>query len=216
MKRRADHLTGTAAAVGVALLILDSKTALEGAQEGVAMCIQTVIPSLFPFFLLSILLTTSLMGRRLRVLRPVCRLCRIPEGAASILIAGFLGGYPVGAQCVSQAFEAGQLSSDDAKRLLGFCNNCGPAFLFGMSAALFPQWWAPWLLWVIHIVSALLVGILIPGSAQICATSAPQSVSPVEALDRAVRIMAGVCGWVIMFRILITFSQRWFLWYLPK
>jgi hypothetical protein len=216
MKRRADHWTGIAAALGVGLLILDSKTALIGAQEGVTMCIQTVIPSLFPFFLLSILLTTSLMGRRLRFLRPFCRLCRIPVGAESILIAGFLGGYPVGAQCVSQAFEAEQLSTDDAKRLLGFCNNCGPAFLFGMSSALFGKWWTPWLLWLIHILSALLVGFLIPGSAHKCSAPSLRSASPVEALDRSVRIMAGVCGWVIMFRILITFSQRWFLWYLPQ
>jgi len=74
-------LTGIAAALGIALLILDSKTALIGAQEGVTMCIQTVIPSLFPFFLFSILLTTSLMGRQIKLLTPICRLCRIPEGA---------------------------------------------------------------------------------------------------------------------------------------
>lgn len=215
MNRRSNHLTSIAAAVGIALLILDSKTALVGAKEGVEMCIQTVIPSLFPFFLLSILLTTSLMGRQLKVLRPICRLCRIPEGGESILIAGFLGGYPVGAQCVSQAFEEGQLSSNDAKRLLGFCNNCGPAFLFGMASAVFGQWWIPWLLWLIQIVSAIAIGILIPGSPTPCTASMLQSVSPVEALNRAVRIMAGVCGWVIMFRILISFSQRWFLWYLP-
>lgn len=215
MKRRADHLTGIAAALGVALLILDSKTALIGAQEGVSMCIQTVIPSLFPFFLFSILLTTSLMGRRIRLLNPICRLCRIPSGAESILIAGFLGGYPVGAQCVSQAFEAGQLSHRDARRLLGFCSNCGPAFLFGMAAAMFNQWWVPWVLWLIHIASAVLVGILIPGAPDPCSPAERQRVSAVEALNRSLRIMAGVCGWVIMFRILITFIQRWFLWYVP-
>ena len=103
MNRRADTWTGIVAAIGISLLILDSKTALAGAQSGVELCIRTVIPSLFPFFLFSILLTTSLMGRRIRILRPLCRLCRIPEGAESILIAGCLGGYPVGAQCVSQA-----------------------------------------------------------------------------------------------------------------
>lgn len=163
MIRRADTLTGIAAATGIALLILDSKTALAGAQSGVELCIRTVIPSLFPFFLFSILLTTSLIGRRIPILRPVCRLCRIPGGAESILIAGFLGGYPVGAQCVSQAYRAGQLSHRDARRMLGFCNNCGPAFLFGMAAALFREWWAPWSLWGIHIFSALCVGVLIPG-----------------------------------------------------
>lgn len=215
MNRHADHFTGIAAAIGVALLILDSKTALIGAQEGVSMCIQTVIPSLFPFFLFSILLTTSLMGRKMNILYPLCRLCRIPLGAEPILIAGFLGGYPVGAQCVSQAFEAGHITSREARRMLGFCSNCGPAFLFGMAAVMFDKWWVPWLLWLIHITSALLVGAMIPGTLSTCTSSNTGRASVVEALDRAVRIMAGVCGWVIMFRVLITFAQRWFLWIIP-
>ena len=215
MNRRADTMTGIAAALGIILLILDSKTALAGAQSGVELCIRTVIPSLFPFFLFSILLTTSLMGRRIPFLRPVCRLCRIPEGAESILIAGFLGGYPVGAQCVSQAYSAEQLTHADARRLLGFCNNCGPAFLFGMAAALFTEWWVPWALWGIHIFSALCVGMLIPGQAESCSVQSKATVSPVQALNQSVRIMAGVCGWVVIFRVLLSFLDRWFLWYLP-
>lgn len=213
MSRRADLITGIASATGIALLILDSKTALAGAQQGVALCIQTVIPSLFPFFLFSILLTSSLMGRQIPLLRPLCRWCRIPEGAQSILIAGFLGGYPVGAQCISQALDIGQLSPNDAKRLLGFCNNCGPAFLFGMAASLFEAWYAPWILWGIHIVSALCVGAIIPGRPQKCTTLGKSVISPVQALTQSVRIMAGVCGWVVLFRVLIAFLNRWVLWY---
>lgn len=213
MSRRADLITGIASATGIALLILDSKTALAGAQQGVALCIQTVIPSLFPFFLFSIILTSSLMGRQIPLLRPLCRWCRIPEGAQSILIAGFLGGYPVGAQCISQALETGQLSPNDAKRLLGFCNNCGPAFLFGMAASLFEAWYTPWIIWGIHIVSALCVGAIIPGRPQKCTTLGKSVISPVQALTQSVRIMAGVCGWVVLFRVLIAFLNRWVLWY---
>ena len=56
MKRR------TAAALvfssaGMLVLILDGKAALLGAQAGVELCLNTVIPSLFPFFVLSVLLT---------------------------------------------------------------------------------------------------------------------------------------------------------------
>lgn len=215
MNRRADIITGIASATGIALLILDSKAALTGAQHGVELCIQTVIPSLFPFFLFSILLTSSLMGRQLTILRPISRFCRIPEGAESILIAGFLGGYPVGAQCISRALDANQLSSSDARRLLGFCNNCGPAFLFGMAGALFENWWTPWLLWLIHIIGALCVGAIIPGRPVKCRAQYMSAVSPVHALTKSVHIMAGVCGWVVLFRVLITFLNRWILWYLP-
>ena len=43
-------------------LILDSKTALLGAQSGLDLCVRTVIPSLFPFFVISILLTAPFGG----------------------------------------------------------------------------------------------------------------------------------------------------------
>lgn len=215
MNRRFSLIFGLAAAAGLIVLILDSKTALQGAQEGVMLCIQTMIPSLFPFLFLSNLLSASMIGRRLLFLRPLGRLCRIPEGAEYILISGLLGGYPVGACCISEAYESGVLSGQNARRMLAFCNNCGPAFLFGMSAALFDQWWIPWVLLTIHIGSALLVGVIVPGKAGIFAAEIKSQISPVRSLNQAVRGMAGICGWVVIFKTMIVFLERWFLWYFP-
>ena len=78
-------------------LILDGRTAIDGARQGIELCLRTVIPSLFPFFVLSILLTSSLLGSSLAVLRPLGRLFGMPDGAESLLIPAFLGGYPVAA-----------------------------------------------------------------------------------------------------------------------
>ena len=75
-------------------LILDGRTAIDGARQGIELCLRTVIPSLFPFFVLSILLTSSLLGGSLAVLRPLGRLFGMPDGAESLLIPAFLGGYP--------------------------------------------------------------------------------------------------------------------------
>ena len=102
MKRRR-LLTGIGGCIGLLVLILDAKTALQGARQGVELCLKTVIPSLFPFFVLSILLTSSLLGSRIPLLRPLGRLCGVPKGAESLLIPAFLGGYPVGAQSVPEA-----------------------------------------------------------------------------------------------------------------
>ena len=85
-------LPGVVAALGILILILDSKTALRGAAESIDLCVRTVIPSLFPFFLLSGILVKSLMGNKFPLLRPIGRLLGIPEGAESLLISGFLGG----------------------------------------------------------------------------------------------------------------------------
>ena len=176
------------------------------------LCIRTLVPTLLPFIFLSDLLTSSIMGKRIPILRPVGRLCRIPEGAEYIFLTGLLGGYPTGARAISQAQNTGLLSREDAKRMLGFCNNCGPAFIFGMASILFPQWWAPWLLLGIHVVSAMIVGAVLPGRQGAISATVRTSVSPVAALNRALHSMAGICGWVIIFRTVLAFWGRWFAW----
>lgn len=207
-------LSALGAALGMLILILDGKTALLGAQEGIELCIRTAIPSLFPFFVLSSVLVSSLSARWLR---PLGRLCRMPEGTESLLLVGFLGGYPTGAQCTAQAYRDGLLTKAQAERLIAFCSNAGPSFLFGIIAPMFEDAKTAWLLWFIHIVSAVCVAVLTPSSEfgshkpiELTATSFPQ------ALTGAVKTMASVCGWVVLFRILITFLNRWFLWMLPE
>ncbi len=214
MKRKL--LTGISAALGMLLLILDAKTALAGAAEGIELCIRTIVPSMLPFFLLSVLLTGSLAGVNARFLSPLGKLCAMPTGSEALLITGLLGGYPVGAQVVTQAWRSGQLNYNDAQRLLGFCSNAGPAFLFGIIAAQFPQQHFAWALWLIHILSALLVGIFLPGRSSAHAVLKPQeSISISAALERSLKITSSVCGWVILFRITIAFLDLWLLWLLP-
>lgn len=204
--------TGIPAAIGLLVLILDTKTALSGASQGLELCIRTVIPSLLPFFVLSCLLTSALTGESIPILRPLGRLCGVARGAESLLLIGMLGGYPAGAQCVAQA----NLRRQDAQRMIAFCNLAGPAFLFGIVAGKFSNPYAPWLLWGIHIISALFVAMLLPGKsreAAVLRSGNPLAIS--DALQRSLRIMASVCGWIILFRILIAFLERWFLWLLP-
>ena len=208
--------TGTGICFGMLVLILDGKTALDGARQGIALCLKTVIPSLFPFFVLSILLTSSLMGRSMAALRPFGRLFGLPAGAESLLIPAFLGGYPVGAQTVAAAFRNGQLPRQEAERLLSFCSNAGPAFLFGMAGSMFPSRWMAWALWGIHICGALFASLLIPGKRGKSVTPAGgQALSPSSALNAALRVMASVCGWVVLFRVILAFLGRWVLWLLP-
>ena len=215
MKRK-QLWTGICVCFGMLALILDGKTAIEGARQGIELCLRTVIPSLFPFFVLSILLTSSLLGSALPVLRPLGRLFGIPEGAESLLIPAFLGGYPVGAQSAAAAFYSGRLSKTEAERLLCFCSNAGPAFLFGMVSSMFPRRWMAWALWGIHISGALFASLLIPGRdiTPVKLTNANPH-SPASALNAALGVMASVCGWVVLFRVLLAFLKRWFFWILP-
>ncbi len=208
--------TGILGALGMLVLILDTKTALSGAQEGLQLCFGAVVPSLFPFCVLSILITGSLAGVRSRLLRPLERLLKLPEGTGSLYVIGLLGGYPTGAQGVALCQEKGQLTQAQAGRMLGFCSNAGPAFIFGICGGLFPKGWMVWLLWLIHIISSVAVGMLLPRVRGDAARVSEDSVSFPQAVQRAIRSMAGVCGWVVLFRMAIAFLDRWFLLLIPS
>lgn len=217
MRNRKLKPTLIGSAIGMLILILDSKTALNGVQQGIEMCIRTVIPSLFPFFFVSGLMTSSFLGRKNRLLGFIGKRCGIPSGAESLLVTGLLGGYPVGAQVISQAWASGAISEGDGRRMLGFCNNPGPAFLFGMVAPFFSTPAAGWMLWLSIIVSAILTGVLLPGKNHGQAVLQERKpFTPSIALNESIRIMASVCGWVVLFKLLMVFLQRWFLWLLPQ
>lgn len=216
MKQAKGFLTVVFPCFAMLMLILDSKTSLLGAQQGLDICVRTVIPSLFPFFVISILVTGAISNYPIPVLRPILRFCKMPLGSEGLLIVGFLGGYPIGAKCVYDSWKRGQISKKDAIRCLGFCSNAGPAFIFGMCGVLFSKTWIIWVLWGIHILSALLVGNLLPANKEsTMRTIQSEPISISEAMKKAISAILSVCGWVILFRVLITFCQHWFLWLLP-
>ena len=195
------------------MLILDSKTSSQGAAEGIGLCIKVVIPSLFPFLFLSACLT----GNNLFPKLPSLHRLGVPKGAESIFLLGLLGGYPVGAQMIRDNYQKGILTKQTAQRLLGFCNNPGPAFAFGMLSPLFTVSAAPWCLWGIIILSAIITGLLLPGKTEeISAVKQITGISLPAALNKSTRSMGLICGWVILFRVFFSIAENILLKRLPQ
>lgn len=215
MKRSKSALPAAAAILGILLLILDNEVAVNGAWEGLAFCLITIIPTLFPFFFLSNLLCSRISSGGIRFLRPLGRILRIPAGSELLFFTGLLGGFPVGARAIQTALDENRLTQADARRMLCFCNNCGPAFLFGMSAALFEAWWIPWLLFGFQFLSAIIVSLLIPASPSTPMKTTATTTSLPKMLENALRSIAGVCGWVILFRTLLSFLEKYVLFRVP-
>ena len=176
------------------VLILDGKTALAGAAVGVELCLQTLIPSLVPFFVLSSMVTGSL-------------------GGGGLVLSGILGGYPVGAGNVAQAYRCGQISKSEGERLLVLCNCAGVSFLFGVIAPVLGSPGKGLALWGIYLLSVLALGLVLPKPPHVYRQAQPITLQ--MALRRSISAMAGVCGWVILFRVLLAVLDRWVLWLLP-
>ena len=146
-----------------ALLLLPEVSA-QAARDAMLLCAQTLIPSLFPFFVLSSLLVQSDVPRLLsRAMAGVMYpLFGVSGAGASALILGLLGGYPVGARTVAELYGRGEIAREEAEQLLAFCNNSGPGFFLGVcGTAVFGSARAGMYLYLIHVGAALVTGVLL-------------------------------------------------------
>jgi len=144
-------------------LILWPEEAMAAMKDGLSLCGNVILPSLFPFFVLSSLVVELGMSRCLgRLFQPVMApLFRVNGACASAVALGFIGGYPVGARTAIALYENGQCSRAEAERLLAFCNNSGPAFILGVvGTGVFGSGAAGLLLYLAHAAASICIGIL--------------------------------------------------------
>ena len=193
-------------------LILDSRCAADSAREAIELCMGTLIPVLFPLFVLSAMLVPALGAIRLPLLS---KILGFPEGGGGLFLIGCAGGFPVGAACVAQAAKDSQLSREMAGDLLGLCSFCGPSFLFGVIGNVLSLRDAAVLL-VIQLETALLIAVFRRHSDPGTYRSGPEAISLPEAVRRAISSIATVCAWVVLAGVAAGFLRRWLFPLLPK
>lgn len=192
------------------VLMTASPAVIRSAADGLRLCGELIVPSLFPFFVISLLLAKlgfpQALGRRLS---PVTRrLFGVSGAGATALFIGLSGGYPMGAAYLAELTEQGRISPREAERLLGFCNNSGPSFLVGaIGAGIFGSVRAGLLLYAAHALAAFLTGLLLRGKDP-AEEEAPSLCDPppfaralTEAVRGAVPAILSVCSFVILFTV---------------
>lgn len=157
-----DLFLGLALLCATLSLMLYPQDSMSAAREGLMLCYNVIIPSLFPFFVLSALVVdlglAGYIGRALEgLMRP---LFNVPGACASAFVLGFVGGYPVGARTALNLYQKGMCTKTEAERLLSFCNNSGPAFILGVvGAGVFASSRVGVLLYLAHAAASICVGL---------------------------------------------------------
>ena len=216
-ERVRDAMLGLALLCATLALMLYPQPAMEAARSGLRLCYNVIIPSLFPFFVLSSLVVElGLAGYLGRLLEGLMRpLFRVGGACASAVALGFIGGYPVGAKTAIGLYESGQCTRTEAERLLAFCNNSGPAFIFGVvGAGVFGSGALGLLLYLVHMAASLLVGLLFrfyrPGEgprrgrlqgAQFQTASFPAAFT--HSVTGALSSTLNICAFVLFFTVTI-------------
>ena len=112
-------------------LLIHPAESLACARAGMTLWLNTLIPTLLPFIILTGILTRMDIIQEL--LSPFERCFRIALGVSSwggyIFILGMLCGYPLGAKLASDLYVSNRISKKEALYLTTFCNNPSPAFV---------------------------------------------------------------------------------------
>lgn len=199
-----------------AALMVYPQQCMQTVRQGLDLCARTIIPSLFPFFVLSGMVVelgmANYLGKLLKgMMRP---LFRVNGAGAAALVLGLVGGYPVGARTAIELYRTGQCSRVETERLLAFCNNSGPAFILGVvGAGVFGSNRAGLALYLVHIAASLCVGVLFrfyDGEEERVNVPVRQPVRTVrfsaaftDSVRSALTGVLNICAFVVTFAVLI-------------
>lgn len=201
----------------IALFIIFPKVCLLGAQDGLLLWFNKILPSLLPFIIV-INLLIPLNG--LESLMPLAnkltyRLWHLPSYSLFAFLMGLIGSYPMGAKTVKVLYEEGKLNADDAELSLCFCNNCGPLFIIAtVGGTMFNCITLGYFLLFIHLLSSLLLSLFITREhhATYCSSSplnptslpTPSFTSILnKSVANAMETILCVGGYIILFSVIL-------------
>ena len=150
------------AGVLLALLLIEPFAAIEYMKKGLQLCAHSVVPSLFPFMIISEIIVESGVGKRVSTLiSPLTKkLFGVINGGTFAFVLGTVCGFPIGARAAASMYDKGDMTRQELERTLTFCNNPSPAFIIStVGASIIGNRTAGVVIYVCVMLSAVTVGI---------------------------------------------------------
>lgn len=189
-----------------------NNSALKGAADGINMCIRIIIPSLFPFMVLTRLIIENEHAAILGLpLSPYTRLLRInSKKAPTVIILSFLGGFAVASKLITSLYESGELSKRDANVLLCCCVSSAPSFVISaVGGLILGSFYTGAVIFVSLTLASLLCGVIcsiaLHTKSSCAETKSRCKDAPhgfVESVRDSVFSVCCICGYVIFFSVL--------------
>ena len=102
----------------------------EYAKEGLLLSVSVIIPSVFPFLIITDFSSRYIRFERVGIFRHAFeKLFKINGNVLSAFLCGILCGFPVGARLALTYYENGKISKDECERLMAFANNASPGYV---------------------------------------------------------------------------------------
>ena len=201
---------------GIFALLFSPIEAANAAKDGILLCMNIIIPSLFPFLVFSNVAISCGLADQLgkyfeSIMKPIFNV----NGSSSIaFILGILSGYPVGAKTAIELYHNHYCSKTEAERLLAFCNNSGPAFIISaIGVGIWGRIDVGIILYIAQIISSVIIGVVFgrlwngTDKKMNAKKIKPKSVGLITSLVNSVKAstvsVAFICAFVVFFAVVI-------------
>ncbi len=181
----------------------------ERIRGALSMCYFSIIPSVFPFMIISDIMLSYMHFERVGFIRSAfSKIFKINGYAISAFICGALCGFPIGVKIARDFYECGIISRDECERLIGFSNHASPAFVisavgFGMRGSIADGV----VLYVVSILSSVIISMLLTPKKQPQEFYSPHDIksdfSLTASVSHAASTTINVCGFICFFSALL-------------
>lgn len=204
------------------IFFVETPVIIKCAKDSLLICGRIIIPSLFPFMVISSLLLLFGIDRLFDKLfgKIFEKIFKAPREAISAFVLGVICGFPVGTQLSYSLYEEGKITDDELLHLLLFCNVQSTAFIINtVGTTLLGSRRAGAFIYLSQIVALTVLGIAYPrvfkinkmGRATHLSIKSPRTslaVKLTRSVGGAVTGILSICGFLIFFSVLcgITFD----------
>lgn len=191
----------------VALMVYPHKSA-QGIKSGIVLLYEAIVPSLFPFLVLSSYISqNNTVNKLASLLQPLSqKIFKINSVGLIAVALSFLGGYPVGAKTVCELYEDKKLTQQDAEKLFCWCINPGSSFVItAVGTFMIKNTFCGVLMFfsivLSSIITGFIVGFFLPRGEKIAPKkeSLRKSDAFINSVKNGNTAIISVMGWVILF-----------------
>lgn len=145
------------------ILLINPKKFTMGTIDGIGLFFHSVLPGLFPFMLLTKLLTE--IGIIVKICNRMNNISYKIFGTNGLGLYAFfmsiLSGYPIGAKIISDLYTKNLITQQEAQKMSVFCTTSGPIFVIGaVGTMMFDSYKIGVIIYFSHIISSLILGIV--------------------------------------------------------
>lgn len=189
-------------------LIINPENIGQGVRNGLLLLSENIIPSLFPFMILSTYIAFSPFIMKIGKLinKPAEKIFNVSGMGLIGVLLGITGGYPIGAKIISDFYLNKTITKNEMQRLFCWCVNPSPAFVItAIGTFMLKSTTSGVIIYISIILASLSLGVF-TGAISKKEHNTLQLPSLIDnknifvnSVTSASKAMLSICAWVIVF-----------------